>query len=206
MVESLRAKGAFGMNQVISAIVIAALIVSIMAFAGMLYNFQNDSIGFHTHPTHITKLPEPFDDSDILKVLMTLESDLVDQRAEYTREIVMTRKILQDAQIGTGDQARDKLDEQSGKGSSPALTIHLDASEFIKGEIIWISGTGEPLQPIQATITDANLNKRYPNASVDKIGNFKVAYTTDFESPVGTYTVFVKSSGETSQILSFIVR
>ncbi len=175
-----------------------------MAFGGMLYNFQNsDSIGFHTHPTHITKLPEPFDASDILIALGRIDTDLMEQREEYTREIVMTRKILQDAQIGTGDDARDKLDEQSGTGTSPILTIHLDSKEFIRGEIIWISGTGEPLQPIQATITDSDLQKRYPNASVDKIGNFKIAYTTDFESPLGTYTVFVKSSGETSQTLSF---
>ncbi len=173
----------------------------------MVYNFQNaDTIGFHTHPTHITKLPEPFDNTENLQALTNLELKVDSQREEYTREIVITRKILQDAQIGTGDPQKDKLDEQSGTGTSPILTIHLDSKEFIQGEIIWISGTGEPLQPIQATITDANLNKRYPNASVDKNGSYKVAYTTDFDSPKGTYTVFVKSSGDTSQTLSFTLK
>jgi len=195
------------MKDATTYLVIISLVVGIVAFGGMVYNFQNsDAIGFHTHPTHITELPEPFDDSDILKVLMTIESDMVDQRAEYTREIVQVKKDLQNAQIGTGDAQKDKLDEQSGTGTSPVLTINLDAKEFIRGEIIWISGTGEPLQPIQATITDADLNKRYPNASVDKIGNFKLAYTTDFDSPIGTYTVFVKSSGDRSQTLSFVLK
>ncbi len=188
-------------------LLIVVTMVGVVAFSGMVYNFQNsDAIGFHTHPTHITKLPEPFDDSDILQELVSIELKFIDQRNEYTREIVQTRKLLENAQIGTGDQQKDKLDEQSGSGTTPKLTIHLDSKEFIRGEIIWISGTAEPLKPLEAIITDAILNKRYPTANADKQGNYKIAYTTNFDSPFGTYTVFVKSQGESSQILSFVLK
>lgn len=188
-------------------LLIVTLVISLVAVAGMFYNFQNsDAIGFHTHPTHITKLPEPFDNAENLQALTNLEAKIDEQRLEYTREIVAVKLDLANAQIGTGDAQRDSLDEQTGSGTSPKLSIHLDSNEFIKGEIIWISGTADPLLPIQATITDPNGNKRYPNASVDKNGSYKLAYTTDFDSLLGQYKVFVKSQGESSQTLSFILK
>jgi len=160
----------------------------------------------HSHPGGQLTHTEPFDDTDLMQVIADLELELIDQRIEYTKEIVQVKKDLQKAQIGTGDPERDELDVQRGTGTSPKITITLDSSEFIRGEIIWISGTGEPLQQIQATITDPNLNKRFPNASIDRNGSFKIAYTTDFDSLIGTYTVYVKSQGENSQTLSFSLK
>ena len=187
---------------------IISLVVGVIAFGGMVYNFQNaDSIGEHYHPTHITTPhTEAFDDTEILQALTNIDLKFIDQRNEYTREIVQTRKLLDNAQIGTGDAQKDKLDEQTGSGTTPKLTIHLDSKEFIRGEIIWISGTAAPLNPVEATITDAILNKRYPTANADKQGNYKIAYTTNFDSPYGTYTLFVKSQGDSSQILSFVLK
>ena len=192
-------------------LVLVSLIVGIIAFGGMVYNFQNaDEIGFHTHPTHLTMQdltePEPFDDSDILQSLANIDNTLIDQRAEYTREIVQVKKDLSLAQIGTGDQQKDKLKEQTGTGTSPKITIHLDSNEYIRGEIIWISGTADPLQPVQATVKDPNFKTRTPNASADSRGLFKVALTTNFDSILGTYTVFVRSQGEVSQTLSFVLK
>ncbi len=193
------------MNDNTIYLVIISLIVGIIAFGGMVYNFQNsDDIAGHTHPT--TAHTAPFDDSDILQALVNIDLKFIDQRNEYTREIVQTRKLLENAQVGTGDSQKDKLDEQTGSGTTPKLTIHLDSNEFIRGEIIWISGTAEPLLPVEATITDAILNKRYPTANADKQGNYKIAYTTNFDSPFGTYTVYVKSQGDSSQILSFVLK
>ena len=196
------------MNGLMMPLSIGTLMLAIIAFGGMLYNFQSaDDIGFHTHPTHITTPhTEAFDDSDVLKAITQLETKVDEQRAEYTREIVQTRKLLQDAQIGTGDKERDELDEQTGSGTSPRLTIHLDSNEFLRGEIIWISRTADPLKQVEATITDPNLSKRHPNASIDRNGSFKIGYTTDFESALGTYTVYVRSQGEISQTLSFVLK
>ncbi len=189
-------------------LVIVSLVVGVIAFGGMVYNFQNsDAIGEHYHPTHITTPhTEAFDDTEILQALVNIDLKFIDQRNEYTREIVQTRKLLDNAQIGTGDQQKDKLDEQSGSGTTPKLTIHLDSKEFIRGEIIWISGTAEPSTPVEAVVTDAILNKRYPTANADQNGNYKIAYTTNFDSPYGSYTLFVKSQGDSSQILSFVLK
>jgi len=153
----------------------------------------------------LTRPDSEFDDTDILQALANIELEQIDQRNEYTREIVQTRKLLQDAQIGTGDSQLDKLDEQSGTGTSPKLTIHLDSSEFIRGEIIWVSGTSDPKVNVEATVTDPKLSKRSPNGQSDQRGEWKIAIITKFDSPLGTYTVYVRSQGELSQTLSFVL-
>jgi len=182
-------------------VMIVAILLGAVGAAGAIANYQDDSVAGNSHP--IPPPPIPFDDSDILQALTDFELSLIDQRNEYTREIVQTRKLLQDAQIGTGDSQKDKLNEQTGTGTSPKLTIHLDSNEYIRGEIIWISGTSDPSTPVEATVTNPNLGKRYPNASTDIRGDFKIGVFTDFDSPLGTYTVFVRSQGEISQTLSF---
>jgi len=187
-------------------LVITSLIVGIVAFGGMLYNFQSEEVFTHTHPTHITTPhTQPFDNTENLQALTNLELKIDDQRAEYTREIVQVKRDLQNAQIGTGDQARDDLNQQSGTGTTPKLTIHLDSNEFIRGEIIWISGTSEPLKSVESTITDPNLRQTSPTANADQRGNFKIGFATEFDDPLGTYTVYVRSQGERSQTLSFVL-
>jgi len=126
-------------------------------------------------------------------------------------EIVKNKKLLQNAQIGTGDEQKDKLDEQSTTGDF-GITINLAAKTFFRGDIIWVSGTSEALKPIEAIVLHPKIDpvdimeKSYytgPTANADKNGNYNLGFATDFDSRIGLYEVYVKSQGKTSDKLTF---
>ena len=200
-------------NNVLAIVSLVTITIALVAFVGMLYNFQNsgpDELA-HSHLAGSLVHTEPYDNDVNSQAHIHLNARLDDQRAEYTREIVAVKKDLQNAQIGTGDAQKDKLDEQRGSGTSPSLTIALASTEYLKGEIIFIEGTANPGQPITATIClpvqDFEIcHKRTVHGQVDKRGTYTMGFATDFDDPLGIWNVYVKSDGQTSETLSFILK
>jgi len=198
----------------IGAFVAITIAVLALAMAGQVMTTMlttDDVILIIKNNPQLFPTTEPYDPTDIMTALGQLEVKVNDNRAEYTREIVQVKKDLQKAQIGTGDPEREGLNVQRGTGTSPILTITLEATEYIKGEIIFIEGTGNPGQPITATMCLPTEEfkicpKRTVHGQIDKRGTYTMGFSTTFDDPLGIWNLFVKSDGETSETLSFILK
>jgi hypothetical protein len=123
-------------------------------------------------------------------------SDLVVHQAE----IVKNKKLISEkAPLGS-----TPLIDKTQESPASLLTIRLDSNTFLIGEIIWISGkTVDAKMGIDAFITEPDGSKRTPHSVSDQNGEYKIAFTTDFENEIGEYSVYTKTSKNTSPVLKF---
>ena len=92
-------------------------------------------------------------------------------------------------------------------GVGHQITIELEKTEWLKGELVSISGNARVAQgQVQLTITQPDGDVRSLNAIVTDEGKYQIFFGTDFKlSPLGEYTVFVQQRNSTSETISFIL-
>lgn len=89
---------------------------------------------------------------------------------------------------------------------SSLLEIHMEKSEWLRGETIIFSGNAlVNAGQVEALIVEPNGNNRYINAIVHQDGTYNFVFGTDFESEMGEYTISVSQRTRTSQTISFIL-
>ncbi len=93
---------------------------------------------------------------------------------------------------------------QTGTGATtPTITIHLDSTEFFRGDIIWVTGVTSPRDAVQAILKAPDGKTREPNSVADQQGQYKIGMFTTLNDLKGDYTVYVKAGGQTSETLRF---
>ncbi len=92
-------------------------------------------------------------------------------------------------------------------GVGHQITVKLEKAEWLKGELVVISGEARVAQgQVELTITQPDGDVRNLNAIVTDNGQYQIFFGTDFKlSPLGEYTVFVQQRNSTSEIISFIL-
>ncbi len=146
-------------------------------------------------------------------------SDLVAVDEQLQIEIIINRDNFNDNHPFNFEP--DPILEPSieGEQSSPLtgvghqITVKLEKAEWLKGELVVISGEARVAQgQVEITITqpptdeDPNGKVRHLNAIVTDNGQYQIFFGTDFKlSPIGEYTVFVQQRNSTSEIISFIL-
>jgi hypothetical protein len=92
-------------------------------------------------------------------------------------------------------------------GIGHQITVMLEKAEWLKGELVSISGEARVAQgQVQLTITQPDGDVRNLNAIVTDNGKYQIFFGTDFKlSPLGEYTVFVQQRNSTSETISFIL-
>jgi len=92
-------------------------------------------------------------------------------------------------------------------GVGHQITVNLEKSEWLKGELVSISGAARVAQgQVLLTITQPDGDVRNLNAIVTDDGKYQIYFGTDFKlSPIGEYTVFVQQRNSTSETISFIL-
>ncbi len=211
------------MNPLIFATIGLTIAIGALLVAGFALS-QDPGVGEHTHPGHVESKELTEVESALEKRIETerlynisLNKTMLEMQATlqlHQDEIIKNKKLLQLAQLGTGDTDIEKLKEQGTKGDF-GITIHLDSDVFLRGEIVWISGTSEPGKPVTAVIRHPNIDRidiserayiTEPTANADQQGNFKIGFATKFDSRLGEFTLYVKSQGKTSNELSFTLK
>jgi hypothetical protein len=92
-------------------------------------------------------------------------------------------------------------------GIGHQITVMLEKAEWLKGELVSISGEARVAQgQVQLTITQPDGDVRNLNAIVTDNGRYQIFFGTDFKlSPIGEYTVFVQQRNSTSETISFML-
>ena len=201
-----------------------SIIALAIASGAIIHTYQDsdDSVGAHTHPGHVESAElakvesalekrietERLNNIELVKII--LEMQATDQL--HQDEIIKNKKALGLAKMGAGDP---DIEEDQDTTGDFGITIHLDSDVFLRGEIVWISGTAEPGKPVTAVVRHPNIDQvsitetpyfTEPTANADQQGNYKIGFATKFDSRLGEFTLYVKSQGKTSNELSFTLK
>jgi hypothetical protein len=147
---------------------------------------------------------------DKLISLMMVEADLTEQ---LQAEIIKNRNQIDDNH--PVDHTPESFEEEPvvGEQSNPLtgighqITVMLEKAEWLKGELVVISGEARIAQgQVEITITQPDGDVRNLNAIVTDNGQYQIFFGTDFKlSPLGEYTVFVQQRNSTTEIISFVL-
>ncbi len=147
---------------------------------------------------------------DKLISLMMVEADLTEQ---LQAEIIKNRNQIDDNH--PVDHTPEAFEEEPviGEQSNPLtgighqITVMLEKAEWLKGELVVISGEARIAQgQVEITITQPDGDVRNLNAIVTDNGQYQIFFGTDFKlSPTGEYTVFVQQRNSTTETISFVL-
>jgi len=213
------------MMNIEGVVILVTLVIALGAVGIGLYAVVQEpdvTVGVHTHPGHVETTELEKVESALEKRIETerlynigLNKTLLEVQATqqlHQDEIIKNKKALQLAKMGAGDP---EIEEGQDTQGDFGITIHLDSDVFLRGEIVWISGTAEPSQPVEAVIRHPKINPidnsetayfTGPTANADQQGNYKIGFATKFDQRLGEFTIYVKSQGKTSNELTFTLK
>lgn len=96
---------------------------------------------------------------------------------------------------------------QTTGATTPFLTLTMDKTEFLAGEIIQFRGMAIPTHSIQITL-------KLPDRTLEPIvisktdivdGQYTAEFQTKFDSPKGTWTAYARQLGDQTNTISFIL-
>ena len=90
------------------------------------------------------------------------------------------------------------------EGVAHQLTIHLERSEWLRGEHVIITGDARIGEgQVEAVIEPPKGDTRYLNAIVKGTGEYQFNFGTDFDSPLGEYLIHVEQRNKISETVMF---
>ena len=188
-------------------LVLVSIIIGIIAFGGVLYNFQNDEIEPHTHPT--LPPPEPFDDSDLMQFWLdqTVWNARMETKIDNVKDLTVENSNDIAALHPTGPTYVPPTDPDIV--ITPRLTITTDKAEYKQGDTIILSGLAQYGDPIFVTVllveglnaVDTDRLAEFPTQN----GIWRIEYETALDAPVGKWQAWVGQKQEQTQPIKFIV-
>jgi len=97
--------------------------------------------------------------------------------------------------------------EQSSIASTPFLTLEMDQTEFLLGEIIRFNGVASPTHAVIITVKLADRTLESVAVSKSEIinGEYTAEFQTRFDDPKGTWQVYARQSDDQTKTLTFKV-
>ena len=98
-------------------------------------------------------------------------------------------------------------EEQETIASTPFLTLKMDQTEFLLGEIITFRGNASPNYPIMITIKlpDRTLESVPVSKTAIINGEYSGEFQTSFDDPKGTWQVYARQLGDQTKTITFKV-
>jgi len=142
----------------------------------------------------------------ILKTeLQLFQNQTDDTFTVFQNEIV---KIKNDIRNKFPQGSPVEKEEQETIATTPFLTLKMDQTEFLLGEIITFTGIASPNYPIMITIKLADRTlESVPVSKTDIInGEYSVEFQTSFDDPIGTWQVYARQLGDQTKTITFKVQ
>ena len=106
-------------------------------------------------------------------------------------------------------QAADVIDpgQTSVTLTSPFLSLKMDKTEFVLGNVVIFTGTAHPNDSIQITIKDSDrmLIPIVVSKTMIIDGSYTANYTLRLDDPIGTWQVYARQQSDQTKTLSFTV-
>ena len=105
-------------------------------------------------------------------------------------------------------QASDvETQEQTSTSSTPFLTLTMDQTEFLVGEVITFRGMATPTQAVIITLKLPDRTLEAIGVSKEAIinGEYTAEFQTKFDSPLGTWQVYARQLDDQTKTLTFTV-
>jgi len=99
-------------------------------------------------------------------------------------------------------------DQGSTSGAStPFLTLKMDKTEFVLGNVVFFTGTATPNNPIFITVKDSErVLTAIPVSKTEIINGAYIAnYTLRLDDPIGVWEVYARQVSEQTRTITFTV-
>ena len=132
------------------------------------------------------------------------KDNIEEKFSTFQNEIVSIKKDIK----SKFPQASDvEEEEQTSIGTTPFLTLKMDQTEFLLGEVIVFHGIASPTHPVLITLKlpDRTLESIAVSKTTIINGEYTVEFQTKFDSPKGTWQVYARQLSDQTKTLTFIV-
>jgi len=164
---------------------------------------NQDNIGF------LIETDKTLQEAIMKQTIRTVENaDAVTELENYD-EIITTQigNIRQDIK-NKFPMASNVPDQGSTSGAStPFLTLKMDKTEFVLGNIVIFTGTATPNNPIFITVKDSErVLTAIPVSKTEIINGAYIAnYTLRLDDPIGVWEVYARQVSEQTKTITFTV-
>jgi len=137
-------------------------------------------------------------------VLQLFQNQTNDKFDIFQNEIV---KIKTDIKNKFPQASQVVQQEQSSIASTPFLTLEMDQTDFLLGEIIRFHGVASPTHAVIITVKLADRTLESVAVSKSEIinGEYTAEFQTRFDDPKGTWQVYARQSDDQTKTISFKV-
>lgn len=150
-------------------------------------------------------------DENMILILKSTDYDISeltnktnDKFVIFQNEIV---KIKNDIRNKFPQASSVEKEEQKTIATTPFLTLKMDQTEFLLGELITFTGIASPNYPIMITIKLADRTLESVPVSKTSIinGEYFAEFQTSFDDPIGAWQVYARQLGDQTKTLTFKV-
>ena len=122
----------------------------------------------------------------------------------FQNEIV---KIKKDIKSKFPQASEVEQQEQTSISTTPFLTLKMDQTEFLVGEVIVFHGIASPTHPVIITVKlpDRTLESVAVSKTAIINGEYTAEFQTQFDSPKGTWQVYARQLSDQTKTLTFKV-
>jgi len=187
-------------------------LVSLAGLAGVVLTDEDDNPQVQANKDNVDFL---------IELAKTHESALVQQSsrsANNTQQIdlltdydkIITTQIgnIRSDIISKFPQASDVIDEEkSSISDTPFLTLKMEKTDYVLGNVVFFMGTAQPNDPVFITLKDSSRSLwQIPISSTMIIdGSYMTNYTLRLDDPVGVWQVYARQISDTTKTLTFTV-
>jgi len=164
---------------------------------------NQDNIGF------LIETDKTLQEAIMKQTIRTVENaDAVTELQDYDKTITSTIGTIRlDIKNKFPQASSTDQQSQTSGSSTPFLTLKMDDSDFILGNVVIFRGTAQPNHPIFITIKDSErMLTAIPVSKTEIINGAYIAnYTLRLDDPTGTWEVYARQVSEQTKTITFTV-
>jgi len=146
-------------------------------------------------------------DKSIMKAMVKQSNSIVELK-DYDDIITTQIGNIRSDIISKFPQASDVIDEEkSSKSDTPFLTLKMEKTDYVLGNVVFFMGTAQPNDPVFITLKDSSRSLWQIPISSSMIidGSYMTNYTIRLDDPVGVWQVYARQLSDQTKTLTFKV-